>query len=65
VASIEATFPGGVRGTALTAICVLALLVVSQVVLRDRIVQYAVYLVVFTVWMAWFVLAGVNFIGQR
>jgi hypothetical protein len=65
VASIEATFPGGVRGTALTALAILGLLVIAQVALEDRIVQYAVYLIVFTVWMAWFVLAGVNFIGQR
>ena len=65
MASIEKTFPGGLSGTALTALGVLALLAVTHLLVDDRLVQYAAYLIVFTVWMTWFVLAGVNFIGQR
>ena len=63
--SIEETFPGGVRGTALTAFGVIAMLLVTHLVVDHWSTRYAAYLVAFTVWMAWFVLAGVNFIGQR
>jgi hypothetical protein len=65
VASIEETFPGGVRGTALTGLAVLGLLVVTHLVVPHWSTRYAAYLIAFTVWMAWFILAGVNFIGQR
>lgn len=65
VASIEETFPGGVRGTALTALAVVALLLLTHVVVSYWWTRYAAYLIAFTVWMAWFILAGVKFIGQR
>jgi hypothetical protein len=65
VASIEETFPGGVRGTALTVLGVVGLLAVTHLVIDHWSTRYAAYLIAFTVWMAWFVLAGVNFIGQR
>jgi hypothetical protein len=65
VASIEETFPGGVRGTALIALAVVALLVVTHVVAPHWSTRYAAYLIAFTVWMAWFILAGATFIGQQ
>jgi hypothetical protein len=65
VASIEETFPGGVRGTALIALAVVALLVVTHVVVPHWSTRYAAYLIAFTVWMAWFILAGATFIGQQ
>jgi hypothetical protein len=65
VASIEETFPGGVRGTAVTALALVALLAAAHFVVPHWSTRYAAYLIAFTVWMAWFILAGVNFIGQR
>jgi len=65
MADVEAVFPGGVRGTALTALGVVCLLVFTHVFLPHWSTRYGSYLVAFTVWMIWFVLAGVNFIGQR
>ncbi len=65
MASIEKVFPGGISGTALAALGVGALLVVTHVVVPHWSTRYGAYLIAFTVWMAWFVLAGVNFIGQR
>ena len=35
-------------------------LVVGSVVLSRQLVQYGVWLVIFTVWMAWFVYVGVD-----
>ena len=65
MASLEETFPGGVRGTALAVFGVLGLLAVTHSVVDHWSARYAAYLITFTVWMAWFVLTGVNFIGQR
>jgi hypothetical protein len=65
VASIEETFPGGIRGTAVTVLGVVGLLAVTHLLVDHPSTRYAAYLIAFTVWMAWFVLAGVNFIGQR
>lgn len=65
MADIEAVFPGGVRGTALIAVAVLLMLVLTHLFLPHWSTRYGAYLVAFTVWMLWFVLAGVNFIGQR
>ena len=65
MADVEAVFPGGVRGTALIAAAVILMLVLTHVVLPHWSTRYVSYLVAFTVWMIWFVLAGVNFIGQR
>jgi len=44
-----------------TAAVVVGLLVVAYVVVRDPVVQYTVWLVVFTVWMAWFIYVGVDY----
>jgi hypothetical protein len=41
---------------------VLGLLVLAYVVYPHRILQYGVWLVVFTIWMAWFVFYGVKWI---
>jgi len=45
-----------------TGVVVSALLVVSYVVYPHRILQYGVWLVVFTLWMVWFVYAGVDYV---
>jgi len=37
-------------------------LVVASVVLSRQLVQYSVWLVVFTIWMAWFVYVGVDYV---
>jgi hypothetical protein len=37
-------------------------LVVGSVALSRQIVQYGVWLVVFTIWMAWFVYVGVDYV---
>jgi hypothetical protein len=39
---------------------VLCLLVFAYVVYPDPILQYGIWLVVFTIWMAWFVFYGVR-----
>jgi hypothetical protein len=44
-----------------TAAAVAGLLLVAYVVYPHRIVQYATWLVVFTIWMVWFVYAGVDY----
>jgi lipopolysaccharide export LptBFGC system permease protein LptF len=41
---------------------VVALLVVAYVVVPHRLVQYGAWLVIFTIWMAWFVNAGVEYV---
>jgi hypothetical protein len=46
----------------LTAASVALLLVVAYVVYPDPLVQYGVWLVVFTIWMAWFVAFGVDWL---
>jgi hypothetical protein len=65
MADVEAVFPGGVRGTALVVLAVVLMLVLTHVFFPHWSTRYVSYLVAFTVWMIWFVLAGVNFIGQR
>jgi len=40
---------------------VVVLLVVAYGVVQDPFVQYSVWLVVFTVWMAWFIYVGVDY----
>jgi hypothetical protein len=40
---------------------VLALLVVAYLVYPRPIVQYAAWLVIFTIWMAWFVYYGTKY----
>ncbi|MEF8852517.1 MAG: hypothetical protein V5A28_08875 [Haloarculaceae archaeon] len=45
-----------------TAVVVVGLLVAAYVVVRDPFVQYSVWLVVFTIWMAWFVYVGVDYV---
>jgi hypothetical protein len=42
------------------AVVVAGLLLVAYVVYPHRILQYAAWLVVFTVWMVWFVYVGVD-----
>lgn len=44
------------------ALSVLGLLVLGYVVYPDPVVQYGVWLSVFTVWMAWFVSYGVEWL---
>ncbi len=39
-----------------------ALLVVAYVLVPHRLVQYGVWLVVFTIWMAWFVYYGTRWL---
>jgi hypothetical protein len=41
---------------------VLGLLVLAYVVYPHRILQYGVWLIIFTIWMAWFVFYGVKWI---
>jgi len=45
-----------------TAAAVACLLAVAYVVYPHRILQYATWLVVFTIWMVWFVYAGVDYV---
>jgi hypothetical protein len=42
---------------------VLGLLVVAYAVYPDPVLQYGVWLAVFTVWMAWFVSFGVRWLS--
>jgi hypothetical protein len=48
--------------TALGAAAVL--LVGTYVVYPDPIAQYGAWLVVFTIWMAWFVLTGIEWLSK-
>ncbi|MEF8782255.1 MAG: hypothetical protein V5A39_04575 [Haloarculaceae archaeon] len=41
---------------------VLGLLVLAYVVYPHRILQYGVWLIIFTIWMAWFVFYGVKWV---
>lgn len=50
------------RHNVATAVGVAALLFVVYVVYPHRILQYGAWLVVFTVWMVWFVYAGVDYV---
>jgi homoserine trans-succinylase len=50
------------RRNVLTAAGVAGLLFVAYVVYPTRILQYGVRLVIFTVWMVWFVYAGVEYV---
>jgi hypothetical protein len=50
------------RRNVATALAVVALLVFAYVVYPNRILQYGVWLVIFTVWMVWFVYAGVEYV---
>jgi hypothetical protein len=43
-----------------TAVVVVGLLAFAYIVVGDPLVQYSVWLVVFTVWMAWFIYVGVD-----
>jgi len=43
-----------------TAVVVVGLLVFAYVVVPRPLVQYSVWLVIFTIWMAWFVYVGVD-----
>ena len=43
------------------AVSVLALLAFAYLIFPHRILQYAVWLVVFTIWMAWFVYFGTKY----
>lgn len=45
-----------------TAVTVVGLLVVAYVIVPHRLVQYGVWLVIFTIWMVWFVYAGVDYV---
>lgn len=60
---MEQVFPGGVRGTGAMAGGAVLLLVLTHFVVPHWSTRYGSYLLVFTIWMLWFVLAGVNFIG--
>jgi len=48
-----------------TGASVAALLVVAYVVYPDPIVQYGVWLVIFTIWMGWFVAFGVDWLYRE
>lgn len=50
------------RRNVATGAVVAGLLVVAYVVYPHRILQYGVWLVIFTLWMAWFVSAGVDYV---
>jgi fatty acid desaturase len=50
------------RRNVATAAAVVGLLVLAYVVVPHRLVQYGVWLVIFTVWMVWFVYAGVDYV---
>lgn len=65
MADIEDIFPGGVRGTVLIILAMSFMLGFTHVLVPHWSTRYGSYLVAFTVWMIWFVLAGVNFIGER
>ena len=41
---------------------VVSLLVVAYGIVPHRLVQYGAWLVIFTVWMAWFIYTGVDYI---
>jgi hypothetical protein len=43
-----------------TAVVVVGLLVFAYVLVPRPLVQYSVWLVIFTIWMAWFVYVGVE-----
>ena len=45
-----------------TAAVVVGLLVVAYVLVPHRLVQYGVWLTIFTIWMVWFVYAGVDYV---
>jgi hypothetical protein len=44
------------------AAVVAALLVFAYVLVPRPLVQYSVWLVIFTIWMAWFVYVGVDYV---
>jgi lipopolysaccharide export LptBFGC system permease protein LptF len=44
-----------------TAVVVVGLLVFAYVVVQRPLVQYSVWLVIFTIWMAWFIYVGVDY----
>jgi len=50
------------RRNVATGVAVAALLVFAYVIYPNRYVQYGVWLVIFTVWMVWFVHAGVDYV---
>jgi len=43
-----------------TAVVVVGLLVFAYLIVPRPLVQYSVWLVIFTIWMAWFVYVGVD-----
>jgi hypothetical protein len=45
-----------------TGASVIGLLVVAYVIHPDPILQYGVWLTIFTIWMAWFVFFGVKWV---
>jgi len=45
-----------------TAVVVVGLLVFAYVLVPRPLVQYSVWLVIFTIWMAWFVYVGVDYV---
>jgi len=45
-----------------TAVVVVGLLVFAYVLVPQPLVQYSVWLVIFTIWMAWFVYVGVDYV---
>lgn len=45
-----------------TAVVVVGLLVFAYVLVPRPLVQYSVWLVIFTLWMAWFVYVGVDYV---
>jgi hypothetical protein len=53
------------RRDALTGASVALLLVVAYVVSPDPILQYGVWLAIFTIWMAWFVAVGVDWLSRE
>ena len=50
------------RRNVATAGVVVGLLVVAYVIVPHRLVQYGAWLVIFTIWMVWFVYAGVDYV---
>jgi len=54
--------PGRWDGIAAGSVAVL--LVAAYVVYPDPVLQYGVWLTVFTIWMAWFVFYGVRWVGD-
>jgi hypothetical protein len=46
-------------------VAVVVLLVLAYVVVPRPVVQYGAWLVIFSIWMAWFVAAGVQYVYEE